>query len=121
VEWGRRLFSSFLLLVLGISFAADEVQRRDLLSGGSIGGVIVPVVLENLAPKIGFAWSTRVIGLITLIVLVPGCLLVRANFPPKDPSPSAKVFLPDLSILGDSVLALTTLGVFFIEWIFYSA
>jgi hypothetical protein len=32
-------------------------------------GCIFPVVLENLSPKIGFAWSTGVIGLVTLILL----------------------------------------------------
>jgi MFS family permease len=55
-----------------------------------------------------------------LVLLIPGCLLIRSNFPPKPPSPpSAKVFLPDLTILKDLVLALTTLGVFFIEWGFF--
>lgn len=117
--------TSFIFIVPVASIGHFFCRRRGAatglaLSGGSIGGVIFPLVLENLAPKIGFAWSTRVIGLITLVLLVPGCVLVRANFPPKDPSPpSIKVFLPDLSILRDPVLALTTLGVFFIEWVFF--
>ncbi|KAJ5118330.1 hypothetical protein N7448_010041 [Penicillium atrosanguineum] len=117
--------TSFIFIVPVASIGHFFCRRRGAatglaLSGGSIGGVIFPLVLENLAPKIGFAWSTRVIGLITLVLLIPGCLLVRTNFPPKDPSPpSAKVFLPDLTILRDPVLALTTLGVFFIEWGFF--
>ncbi|KAJ5116874.1 hypothetical protein N7456_001222 [Penicillium angulare] len=117
--------TSFIFIVPVASIGHFFCRRRGAatglaLGGGSVGGVIFPLVLENLAPKIGFAWSTRIIGLITLILLLPGCLLVRANFPPKDPSPpSLKTFLPDLTILKDPVLALTTLGVFFIEWGFF--
>ena len=117
--------TSFIFIVPVASIGHFFCRRRGAatglaLSGGSLGGVIFPLVLENLAPKIGFAWSTRVIALITLLLLVPGCILVRANFPPKAAAaPSAKTFLPDLSILKDPVLALTTLGVFFIEWGFF--
>lgn len=117
--------TSFIFIVPVASIGHFFCRRRGAatglaLSGGSIGGVIYPLVLENLAPRVGFAWSTRIIALITLVLLVPGCLLVRANFLPKDPSPpSLKVFLPDLTILRDPVLALTTLGVFFIEWGFF--
>lgn len=101
-----RMGTSFIFIVPVASIGHYFHRRRGAatglaLSGGSIGGVVFPlVVLENLAPKIGFAWSTHVIGLITLFLLVPGCLLVRANFLPKASSPpSAKLFLPDLSIL----------------------
>lgn len=117
--------TSFIFIVPVASIGHFFNRRRGAatglaLSGGSIGGVIFPLVLETLGPKIGFAWATRVIGLITLILLVPGCILVRANFPPKAAAaPSAKTFLPDLTILKDPVLALTTLGVFFIEWGFF--
>ncbi|KAJ5110467.1 hypothetical protein N7532_001002 [Penicillium argentinense] len=117
--------TSFIFIVPVASIGHFFCRRRGAatglaLSGGSIGGVIFPLVLETMAPRIGFAWSTRIIGLITLFLLVPGVLLVRANLPPKAPSPaSPKAFLPDLSILRDPVLALTTLGVFFIEWGFF--
>ncbi|KAJ6152330.1 hypothetical protein N7497_006649 [Penicillium chrysogenum] len=109
------------LIVIGIlGGTAPRRSNRSRIGGGSIGGVIFPLVLLYLAPQIGFAWASRVVGLITLILLIPGCLLVRAVFPPKIPSrPSLKVFLPDLTILKDPVLALTTMGVFFIEWGFF--
>ncbi|KAJ5384242.1 hypothetical protein N7517_002153 [Penicillium concentricum] len=117
--------TSFIFIVPVASIGHFFVKRRGAatglaLAGGSIGGVIFPLVLLYLAPQIGFAWASRVVGLITLILLIPGCLLVRANFPPGVRSaPSLKAFLPDLTILKDPVLALTTLGVFFIEWGFF--
>ncbi|RLV93932.1 putative transporter MCH4 [Spathaspora sp. JA1] len=38
--------------------------------GGSIGGIIVPIMLKNLYPKFGFAWSIRILGFFCL-----GCML----------------------------------------------
>jgi MFS family permease len=35
-------------------------------SGSSIGGVIYPVVFRQLYPRIGFAWTVRVMGFICL-------------------------------------------------------
>ena len=114
------------------------------MAGGSLGGVVFPIMLENLAPKIGFAWATRAIGLVTLVLLLVGCLLVRgrptANATkdgsteesmeqssrkqePEKPrdgqNKKYKELLPDLTILRSPALALTTAGVFFIEWGFF--
>lgn len=118
--------TSFIFIVPVASIGHFFFKRRGAatglaLAGGSIGGVIFPLVLQNLAPKIGFAWASRVVGLITLILLIPGLIFVRANFPPSKTisPPSLKTFLPDLSILRDPILALTTTGVFFIEWGFF--
>ncbi|KAF2190959.1 MFS general substrate transporter [Zopfia rhizophila CBS 207.26] len=48
-------------------------------SGSSLGGVIYPVVFHNLLPKIGFGWTTRVIGFIIIgTMLIPNvCMRVR--------------------------------------------
>jgi MFS family permease len=39
-------------------------------SGSSLGGVIYPIVFQNLLPKLGFAWTTRVLGLILLATMI---------------------------------------------------
>ncbi|CAD1782167.1 similar to Piloderma croceum hypothetical protein PILCRDRAFT_8715 [Piloderma croceum F 1598] [Maudiozyma barnettii] len=38
-------------------------------SGGSIGGVIFPIIIKRLIPKIGFGWTCRAIGLICFVML----------------------------------------------------
>ncbi|KAJ5101324.1 hypothetical protein NUU61_003546 [Penicillium alfredii] len=118
--------TSFIFIVPVATIGHYFCRRRGAatglaMSGGSLGGVVFPLVLETLAPRLGFAWATRIVGLVTLVLLVLGCLLVRLDIPSKPPvsPPSAKVFLPDLTILAEPVLALTTLGVFFIEWGFF--
>ncbi|OJK03083.1 hypothetical protein ASPACDRAFT_76156 [Aspergillus aculeatus ATCC 16872] len=83
-------------------------------TGGSVGGVIFPLALEALFPKIGWAWATRVIALICLVTLLAACLLIKSRLP-KKPASKENV-LPDFRIFRDPVFTLTTLGIFFIEW-----
>ncbi|KAH8659942.1 putative monocarboxylate permease [Xylariales sp. PMI_506] len=39
-------------------------------SGTAVGGIIYPIVLEQLIPTVGFAWATRILGLVTLVELI---------------------------------------------------
>ncbi|KAL4873246.1 hypothetical protein BDV12DRAFT_99258 [Aspergillus spectabilis] len=83
-------------------------------TGGSVGGIAFPLILETLLPKIGWAWATRVIALICLVLVIGSCLLVKSRLPTK-PASKENV-LPDFRIFRDSKLTLTTAGIFFIEW-----
>lgn len=83
-------------------------------TGGSAGGIVFPLALESLVPKIGFAWATRVIALICLITLLFSCVLIRSRLP-KKPFSKENV-LPDFRIFRDPKFALTTASIFFIEW-----
>lgn len=121
--------TSFIFIVPVASIGHFFLRRRGAatglaMSGGSLGGVIFPIMLENLAPKIGFAWATRAIGLVTLVLLLLGCLLVRGRDVRQSDSkekqnPTIKTLLPDLTILRNPLLSLTTAGVFLIEWGFF--
>ncbi|KAJ5693176.1 hypothetical protein N7462_002599 [Penicillium macrosclerotiorum] len=83
-------------------------------TGGSIGGIAFPLILEALFPKIGWGWATRVIALIVLIAFGFANLLIRSRLPQK-PFSKENV-LPDFRIFRDARFALTTASVFFIEW-----
>ncbi|GLA54804.1 hypothetical protein AnigIFM63604_001112 [Aspergillus niger] len=83
-------------------------------TGGSVGGVVFPLTLEALFPKIGFAWATRVVALLCLISVAIACLLIKSRLPKK---PAVKEnMMPDFRIFREPKFALTTAGVFFIEW-----
>jgi MFS family permease len=82
--------------------------------GGSLGGIVYPLVLQNLFPRIGFAWSTRVIALISFVLLIVANLCIRSRLPPRRATRAN--IMPDFRIFRDPVFSLTTLGVFFIEW-----
>ncbi|KAH7006590.1 MFS monocarboxylate transporter [Fusarium venenatum] len=94
-------------------------QRRGIATGiaaggGAIGGILVPLVLENLLDKVGFAWVTRVIALVWLICLGIACITITSRLPKKPFS--RENILPDLRIFRNVSFLLTTLAVFFVEW-----
>ncbi|KAJ7583327.1 monocarboxylate permease [Mycena floridula] len=48
-------------------------------AGSSLGGVIYPILLKTLIPKIGFPWSVRAVGLLTLFCMLYACLCMRTR------------------------------------------
>lgn len=95
------------------------LQKRGIATGiaaggGAIGGIMIPLVLENLLDKIDLVWTTRAIALIFLLSLGVACILTRSRLPTKPAS--KKNILPDLRILHDLSFCLTALAVFFVEW-----
>ncbi|TQV94487.1 MFS monocarboxylate transporter [Cordyceps javanica] len=90
------------------------------MSGGSLGGVVFPLLLSHLGERLGFAWATRVVGLITLVLLLVGCCTVRQRPEfARLSGTAAKSLLPDLRVLLSLPVFLMTAGVFFIEWGFF--
>ena len=59
-------FKKHLGLALGLSTA-----------GGSIGGVIYPIIFRQMVHKIGFGWANRVIGFVALVSLGLAVSLLR--------------------------------------------
>ncbi|PYI08758.1 MFS general substrate transporter [Aspergillus sclerotiicarbonarius CBS 121057] len=91
-------------------------KRRGLVTGvactaGGIGGVIFPLIILFVAPRIGFAWSLRVIALLCAVLCAIACLTVKTRLPPK----KADSFI-DLAALRDMKYASTSLAVFFVEF-----
>lgn len=95
-------------------------------TGGSIGGIIFPLMLQRLFPLVGFKWATRILAFIFLFLLSIANLLIRTRLTPYDRAKRGekgivatnlqKDIWPDIRIFKHSVFALTTAGVFFIEW-----
>ncbi|KAI0794344.1 monocarboxylate permease [Fomes fomentarius] len=52
-----------------------------VLSGGAVGGVVFPILLQRLIPVIGFAWATRVIAFIIMACFIVACLTIRTRLP----------------------------------------
>ncbi|KAJ0361699.1 hypothetical protein COL26b_013622 [Colletotrichum chrysophilum] len=92
-------------------------ERRALATGiactaGGVGGVIFPLIILYLAPRVGFAWALRTVGFICLAVSVLACLLLKKRLPPNKKAGAAI----DIAALRDAKFALTTLAVFLIEF-----
>ncbi|KAG6978677.1 MFS transporter asaE [Fusarium oxysporum f. sp. conglutinans] len=92
-------------------------KRRAFATGlactaGGIGGIVFPLVILYLAPKIGFTWAIRVIALINMGAGVLACCLLRKRLP-SNKKAGASI---DLKALADVKFASTTAAVFLIEF-----
>jgi MFS family permease len=81
-------------------------------AGGSLGGIIFPLMLQKLFPMVGFAWATRIMGFIFVVCCIGAITLIRSRLPPK---PGQSV-MPDFGIFRDRSYLLLTLGIYFMEW-----
>ncbi|TVY91703.1 Fujikurins efflux protein [Lachnellula willkommii] len=85
-------------------------------SGSSLGGVIFPIMISRLIPRIGFPWAMRSSAFLVLGLLIIANLTIASRVPP-DPRPVSKKILlgpfVDLKLMLVNVgFLLMTLGVF---------
>ncbi|KAK4159535.1 major facilitator superfamily domain-containing protein [Cladorrhinum sp. PSN259] len=94
--------------------------RRGLATGiastaGGIGGVVFPIILRELLPGIGFAWSSRVLALIMVGLAIPANLFIKTRLKPHKTEKVQSVW-PDFGVFKDPRFALASAGIFFMEW-----
>ena len=85
------------------------------MTAGSVGGIVFPLMLQSLLPSVGFAWATRIVGFILVVLLTLTNLLVRSRLPRK-PAANLRSVSPDLSLFKDLPFTFVTLGIFLMEW-----
>lgn len=56
-------------------------------SGSSTGGLIYPVMVQHLLPKIGFPWTVRILGFVMLSLQVIYLTFMRTRLPPRKSGP----------------------------------
>ncbi|KAK5136692.1 hypothetical protein LTR08_002345 [Meristemomyces frigidus] len=81
-----------------------------LASGSSIGGVVLPILVTKLIPRIGFGWTMRVVAFLILGLMVVPNLTLRSRVPPhKSPLDLMEFVRP----LGELPFLTVTAGAFF--------
>lgn len=56
-------------------------------TGNSAGGLVYPLVVRELLPRIGFGWTIRVLGFMNLACLAVVLVFMRARLPPRKSDP----------------------------------
>ncbi|KAK8859543.1 major facilitator superfamily domain-containing protein [Apiospora arundinis] len=92
--------------------------RRGVATGiatmaGSVGGIAFPLLMQHLFHEVGFAWTTRTIGLVLLGFAIAANCLIDTRLPPSNRLLSV---LPDVSIFRDPKFTLSCAGIWFMEW-----
>ncbi|KAA8642435.1 hypothetical protein EYZ11_005609 [Aspergillus tanneri] len=107
-------FSTKLGMALGLA-----------VSGSSLGGVIYPIVLNQLIGPLGFGWSVRVIGFIALgTLLVPIAVMKQRVKPPRARALidwSAFTDLPYMAFVLTSLISFMGLFVLFFYISYFGA
>jgi len=53
-----------------------------MTAGSSLGGVVLPIMVQKLIPKIGFGWTMRAVAFMFLGLLIIANLTVKSRLPP---------------------------------------
>ncbi|KAH8807902.1 MFS transporter, MCP family, solute carrier family 16, member 10 [Xylogone sp. PMI_703] len=82
------------LALVSTSFTAERrvLALGTLTCGIGIGGIIYVAVFQRLLPKVGFAWTIRIIGLIATTIFGLAMPTLLLNSPRKQRSQTRKLF-----------------------------
>ena len=80
--------------------------------GGSVGGVLYPIIFRKLVNEVGFDWATRIIGFIMLTTLTIAFFLIRPTDQIKKPrrdffDPVAMKEIPFVTFMVSTFLIFT--------------
>ncbi|PON24207.1 hypothetical protein TGAM01_v206895 [Trichoderma gamsii] len=84
--------------------------------GGATGGVIFPLIAQQLMPKIGFGWTVRAMGLVVLVASGIILLLVRPRLLPRK-----SAALVEWAAFKEATYVLFAISMFFTLWATYFA
>lgn len=79
-------------------------------AGSSVGGVVIPIMVQHLLPKAGFGWTMRGVAFLILFLMVFANLAVRSRIPPHPQPVGIRDFINPLKEIP---FLLTTLAFFF--------
>ncbi|KAI9892674.1 MAG: hypothetical protein M1814_001368 [Vezdaea aestivalis] len=68
-----------------------------MASGSSLGGVIMPIMIDRLIPQIGFGWAMRATAFLMLGLLIFANLTVKSRLPPSPKPLVLKEFVTPLT------------------------
>ncbi|KPM44878.1 hypothetical protein AK830_g1573 [Neonectria ditissima] len=84
--------------------------------GGTTGGIVFPLIAQQLLPRIGFQWTVRVMGLVVLATSAVILSLARTRLPPRKAGP-----IVEFAAFKERTYLLFAVSMFFTLWATYYA
>ncbi|KAK6332898.1 hypothetical protein TWF696_002917 [Orbilia brochopaga] len=81
-------------------------------TGGGVGGIFFPLVMSQSLRQFGFAWTTRLFGLVYLISLGIACFLVRSRLTHAKSLKARKIVLFDFAAFKEPAWSFFGIGCF---------
>ena len=114
---GNGLIFCPALSLLSTYFTTKRSLAIGIAASGSVtGGVIFPVIVQQLLPKIGFPWTVRVLGFVMLALQVVALAFTKPRLPPRKAGP-----LVEWGAFREPDYTLFAVGMFLNFWGIYFA
>lgn len=85
-------------------------------AGSATGGVVFPVIVQQLLPELGFPWTVRVVGFVMLAVQAVTLTFTKPRLPPRKTGP-----MVEWGAFKEPPYALFAIGMFLNFWGLYFA
>ncbi|KAI0528397.1 major facilitator superfamily domain-containing protein [Xylaria digitata] len=84
-----------------------------MVSGSSLGGVVLPIMMDKLIPQIGFPWTVRTLGFMFLVLCGISSATIKSRLPPR----SKPLHLSDyVSPFKEIKFTIVVIASFFLFW-----
>ncbi|KAL8928611.1 MAG: hypothetical protein Q9208_001845 [Pyrenodesmia sp. 3 TL-2023] len=114
---GNGLLFCPCLAILSTYFTSKRALAIGIgASGSATGGLVFPVIVQQLLPKIGFAWTVRVLGFVMLALQVVSLAFAKPRLPPRKSGP-----LVEWAAFRELPYTLFAIGMFLNFWALYFA
>jgi MFS family permease len=85
-------------------------------TGSATGGLVYPVIVQQLLPKVGFGWTMRVLGFVTIASSAIAIAFLRTRLPPRKSGP-----IVEWAAFKEAPYVLYCVGMFLCFWGLYFA
>lgn len=80
-------------------------------TGSAIGGIVFPIMVQQLLPRAGFGWTVRALGFLQLACLILCNIFTKTRLPPRRAGP-----LVEWSAFKEASYSFFAIGMFFNFW-----
>lgn len=80
-----------------------------MVSGSSLGGVVLPIMMNKMIDRVGFPWMIRTVAFVILALCGIACATVKSRLPPRKQPFN---FVDYIKVLKEPLLGLTGLSMF---------
>lgn len=107
------VFNACMTSVVSWFFKRRAAAFGIMVSGSSLGGFVMPIMIEQLIRRVGFPWTMRAVAFIFLALLAVACATVRSRLPPR---PRPLVLKEYVAGFSEPAYVLTIAGNFLFYW-----
>lgn len=107
------VFNSCMSSVVSWFFKRRAAAFGIMVSGSSLGGVVLPIMVNHMIREVGFPWAMRAVAFLFLFLLSIACLTVKSRLPPR---PRPLIIKEYLAGFKQPAFALTIAACFFFFW-----